>query len=154
MNLSTKSRYGTRILVDLAFQDKSRPVQVSEISKRQGITVKYVEQLLRPLKKEGFVSSVRGARGGYIIAKKPKEITLAQVVRLFESKIDLIVCINQPDMCDISAGCNVRLAWEQVNQALYQSLESITIDDIVCGNIKSTSRSDSTIPQNKKKTKK
>jgi Rrf2 family transcriptional regulator, iron-sulfur cluster assembly transcription factor len=138
MKLSTKSRYGTRILLDLAVQDKNKPAQVSEISKRQGITVKYVEQILRPLKKEGYVYSVRGARGGYILAKNPKGITLGQIVKLFESQADIIECISQPGICDSSADCNVRLAWEKANQAFFESLDAITIDDIVFGKIKST----------------
>lgn len=135
MKLSTKSRYGARIMADLAFYANERPVQVSEISKRQSITVKYVEQLLRPLKKAGYISSVRGAKGGYVISKNPKEITLAQIVRLFESQKDIIECINQPKTCDMSVECQIRMAWELVNKAFYQSLESITIDDIVNGTV-------------------
>ena len=138
MKLSTKSRYGTRILVDLAFQDKKKPAQVSEISKRQGITVKYVEQIIRPLKAEGYVSSIRGARGGYIIAKNPKKITLGQIVKLFESQADIIECISRPGICNLSSDCNIRLAWEKANQAFFESLDDITIGDIVEGKFKST----------------
>jgi Rrf2 family transcriptional regulator, iron-sulfur cluster assembly transcription factor len=137
MKLSTKTRYGTRILVDLALQDTNKPAQVSEISKRQGITVKYVEQILRPLKQEGYVSSVRGARGGYIIAKNSKKITLGQIVKLFETQADIIECISHPEKCNLSDDCNFRLAWEKANRALFKSLDAITIDDIVCGKIKS-----------------
>jgi len=150
MKLSTKSRYGTRILVDLSLQDKNKPVQVSQISKRQGITVKYVEQILRPLKKEGYVSSVRGAKGGYIIAKNPQKITLGQIVKLFEPHADIIECISQPEICDLSTDCNVRLAWEKANLAFFESLDAITIDDIVWGKIKSTRCLNGSITQTQK----
>lgn len=135
MKLSTKSRYSTRIMSDLASYSLERPVQASEISKRQGITVKYVEQLLRLLKKAGYISSVRGAKGGYVIIKNPKEITLGHIVRLFETQNDIIRCINNPQTCDLSLDCRIRLAWEKVNQAFYRSLDAITIDDLAHGTI-------------------
>ncbi len=137
MKLSTKSRYGARILVDLALQDDATPTQVSEISKRQGITVKYVEQILRPLKEKGYVSSVRGAKGGYILAKNPKKISLGQIVRLFETQTEIIECISTPEICELSADCSIRLAWKKANLAFFKSLDAITIDDIASKKIKS-----------------
>ncbi len=133
MKLSTKSRYGTRIIVDLASHFNEQPIQVSEISKRQGISVKYVEQLLRPLKKSGLISSIRGAKGGYILIKRPKDITLSLIINLFESHSNMIECVNNPEECDMSSDCRVRNAWELVNSALHHILDSITIADIVNG---------------------
>jgi Rrf2 family protein len=86
MKLSTRSRYGTRILVDLARNKDKGPIQIGEISKRQDISVKYLEQLIRPLKKAKLVTSVRGPKGGHLLAENPENISLGQVVRLFEGQ--------------------------------------------------------------------
>ena len=131
MKLSTRSRYGTRILVDLAHHQDQGPVQVGEISKRQGISVKYLEQLIRPLKEAKLVTSVRGPKGGHIMAKKPKDVTLGQIVRLFEGKAELVECISCPEKCPMSDDCRVRLAWMDATQALYNKLDTTSIADLL-----------------------
>jgi Rrf2 family protein len=131
MKLSTRSRYGARILLELAQQQDGTPVKVSRISERQKITVKYLEQLLRPLKSAGLVKSLRGARGGHFLAKRPQEITLGQVVRILEEKRDLVECISSPETCDLSGACRVRLAWQEASKALYDKLDAITIADLM-----------------------
>jgi Rrf2 family protein len=131
MKLSTRSRYGTRILLELARSAKDRPVQVSEISRRQGIPVKYLEQLIRILKRARLVRSVRGPKGGHLLTKVPSEITLGQLVRLFEGQTDLVACVGEPDQCDMSDECRVRLAWVKANEALYAILDAITIEQIL-----------------------
>lgn len=151
MKLSTKSRYGTRIIVDLASHFNEQPIQVSEISKRQGISVKYVEQLLRLLKTSGLITSVRGAKGGYILTTSPKAITLGLIVNLFESHSDMIECVNKPERCDMSSDCRARTAWELVNSAFQHILDSITIADIVNGTF--TSLDDLDLSWTKKKAK-
>lgn len=130
MKLSTRSRYGARLLVDLARHKDQAPIQIGEISKRQDISVKYLEQLIRPLKKAGLVTSVRGAKGGHILAKRPEQIKLGDVVRLFESHSDLVDCVNSPEKCEMSDDCRVRLAWQEANEVLYQKLDSYTIADL------------------------
>ncbi len=131
MKLSTRSRYGTRLLVDLARHDDQAPIQIGEISKRQGISVKYLEQLIRPLKKAGYVTSVRGAKGGHLLAKKPEQIKLGDIVRLFETHTDLVDCISSPEKCDMSDECRVRLVWQEATLVLYQKLDSTSIADLV-----------------------
>ena len=131
MKLSTRSRYGTRLLVDLARHDDQGPIQIGEISKRQGISVKYLEQLIRPLKKAGYVTSVRGAKGGHLLAKKPEQIRLGDIVRLFETHTDLVDCINSPENCDMSDECRVRLVWQEATAVLYQKLDNTSIADLV-----------------------
>ncbi len=133
MKLSTRSRYGTRILVDLAHHHAQGPVQIGEISKRQDISVKYLEQLIRPLKVAKLVISVRGPKGGHILAKKPDDITLGQVVRLFEGQSELVECISCPERCPMSDDCRVRLAWQEATRALYEKLDAMTIADLVPG---------------------
>ena len=134
MKLSTRSRYGARILVDLARNRNQGPVQIGEISKRQDISVKYLEQLIRPLKKAKLVSSVRGPKGGHLLAEKPENITLGQVVRLFEGQTDLVECVSYPEICPMSDDCQVRLAWRDATEVLYEKLDSTTISDLMNGN--------------------
>ena len=131
MKLSTRSRYGTRLLVDLARHDDQAPIQIGEISKRQGISVKYLEQLIRPLKKAGYVTSVRGAKGGHLLAKKPELIKLGDIVRLFETHTDLVDCISSPEKCDMSDECRVRLVWQEATAVLYRRLDNTSIADLV-----------------------
>jgi len=133
MKLSTRSRYGARILVDLALNSTEGPVQIGEISKRQEISVKYLEQLIRPLKQAKMVTSVRGPKGGHLLAKKPQNITLGQVVRLFEGQSELVECISNPEKCSMSHDCQVRLAWKDATNVLYEKLDSTTIADLMEG---------------------
>ena len=134
MKLSTRSRYGTRILVDLARNKDQGPIQIGEISKRQDISVKYLEQLIRPLKKAKLVTSVRGPKGGHLLAEKPENISLGQIVRLFEGQSDLVECISYPEKCAMSDDCQVRLAWRDATEVLYEKLDSTTISDLMNGN--------------------
>ncbi len=134
MKLSTRSRYGARILVDLARHNNQGPVQIGEISKRQDISVKYLEQLIRPLKQAKLVESVRGPKGGHMLAKSPEKITLGQIVRLFEGQSDLVECVSNPETCNMADDCQVRLAWKDATRVLYEKLDSTTIADLMEGN--------------------
>ena len=134
MKLSTRSRYGVRILVDLARHKDQGPVQIGEISKRQDISVKYLEQLIRPLKQANLVTSVRGPKGGHLLAENPEKISLGQVVRLFEGQTDLVECISHPEKCPMSDDCQVRLAWQDATKVLYEKLDATRISDLMNGN--------------------
>ena len=131
MKLSTRSRYGARILVDLARNDDQGPVQISDISKRQDISVKYLEQLIRPLKQANLITSIRGPKGGHLLLEKPEKITLGQVVRLFEGQSELVECISKPQKCAMSDDCKLRLAWEDATHVLLNKLDTITIADLM-----------------------
>lgn len=132
MKLSTRSRYGTRILLELARSNSDSPVQVSKISKRQEIPLKYLEQLVRILKQAELVISIRGPKGGHKLAKPPTEITLGEIVRLFEGQTDLVACVSSPEKCRISDECRVREAWKDATRVLYKHLDAITIADLLC----------------------
>jgi Rrf2 family protein len=131
MKLSTRSRYGTRILLELARSRDEVPVQVSAISSRQGIPLKYVEQILRLLKIAGLIKSVRGAKGGHLLAKEPDRISLGDIVRLFEGQTDLVGCISSPEQCEMADNCKVRIAWKEATEVLYTKLDAIRISDLV-----------------------
>ncbi|MBU0463423.1 MAG: Rrf2 family transcriptional regulator [Proteobacteria bacterium] len=134
MKLSTKTRYGTRILIELALQVNQGAIQVSKISLNQKISVKYLEQLLHTLKQAGIVKSVRGPKGGHLLAKDPDEIFLGQIVRLFEGQTDLVECISFPEKCEMSADCLVRNAWHDATSVLYEKLDGISIADLIHSN--------------------
>ena len=132
MKLSTRSRYGARILIELARRSGGNPIQVSTISRQQDIPVKYVEQLIRTLKLAGIISSVRGAKGGHLLTREPSAISLGEVVRLFEDQHELVRCISSPEVCQMADDCRVRLAWKDATDALFESLDAITIADLLC----------------------
>jgi len=152
MKLSTRSRYGTRILVDLANHQDQGPVQIGEISKRQGISVKYLEQLIRPLKEAKLITSVRGPKGGHIMAKNPVNVTLGQIVRLFEGQSELVECISCPEKCPMSDDCRVRLAWMDATQALYNKLDTTSIADLLKADIHTNGAKEACRPVRKSKT--
>ncbi len=131
MKLSTKTRYGTRILIELALKKGKGAIQVGKIASSQKISVKYLEQLLQKLKQAGFVKSVRGPKGGHLLDTPAEAITLGHIVRLFEGQTDLVECVSFPEKCDMASECRVRQAWHDATGALYKELDNITIADLV-----------------------
>ena len=99
MKLSTRSRYGTRLMLELSEHYQEGPIQLRTIAKRQGIPIKYLEQIIIPLKKAGYVTSVRGYKGGHMLAKPPQEITTGEIVALLEGGRRLTVCTDHPETC-------------------------------------------------------
>ncbi len=132
MKLSTRSRYGTRIVLELARRYGGSPTQVSEIAKVQQIPVKYLEQLIRTLKQADLITSVRGSKGGHHLNARPDEITVGQIVRLFEGQTDLVECVSVPDVCQRAEDCRVRNVWIEATEAMYEKLDAITIADLLC----------------------
>jgi len=131
MKLTKKTRYGTRLLIDLAQHQNEGAVQMGEISIRQNISVKYLEQIVRPLKKAKFVKSIRGPKGGHMLARKPEKITLGDITRLFEGQAELVDCISDPEKCPKSDDCVVRRGWQKATMALYKELDSISIANLL-----------------------
>ena len=131
MRLSTRSRYGARMMLDLAEHYDQGPTRLGEIAKRQDISVKYLEQLIIPLKQSNFIRSVRGAKGGHILARPPEEISIGQIVTALEGGTELIGCIGNPDECGRSDSCLTRCIWRDVSKAIYDQLHSITLSAIL-----------------------
>jgi Rrf2 family iron-sulfur cluster assembly transcriptional regulator len=119
------------MMLDLARHYDEGPVQIGDIAKRQDISVKYLEQLTIPLKKADYIKSVRGPKGGHMLAKAPDEITVGEIVKLLEGGINLSDCIENPDMCDRSDTCETRDIWEVATAAMYHELNSITLSDLM-----------------------
>jgi Rrf2 family transcriptional regulator, iron-sulfur cluster assembly transcription factor len=131
MKLSTKSRYGTRLLLDMAQHMGQGPIQLGVIAKRQNIPLKYLEQIIIPLKKAELVKSVRGQKGGHMLAKSPEEITVGEIVALMEGGIKLTNCVKDPGTCDRSETCLTRHVWQKAADAMYGSLNGIRLSDLV-----------------------
>jgi Rrf2 family iron-sulfur cluster assembly transcriptional regulator len=132
MKLSTRSRYGTRIILELARHRGQDPLQVSEIAKIQKIPVKYLEQLIRSLKQADLITSVRGSKGGHRLKERPDKITVGRIVRHLEGQTDLVECVSLPNNCQMSDECRVRKVWMKATVAMYKILDSITIADLIC----------------------
>jgi Rrf2 family cysteine metabolism transcriptional repressor len=131
MKLSTRTRYGIRAVIELAQHEGKRPLQLKMIAERQGISVKYLEQLMSLLRSSGFVRSVRGSKGGYILARLPEQIRLSEVFRCLEGPVTTAECTEDEDYCDRAADCAARGVWIQVEQAIQRVLSSITLADLV-----------------------
>ena len=131
MKLSARSRYGTRMMVDLARHYDQGPVQIRDIAKRQDISVKYLEQLIIPLKKAGFIDSVRGPKGGHLLSRPPETITAGEIVRVLEPQTGLVQCIEHPQECERVGKCPTRRLWETATRAFYDQLNGVTLAELV-----------------------
>ncbi|MFC1950448.1 RrF2 family transcriptional regulator [Chloroflexota bacterium] len=131
MKLSTKGRYGTRALLELALHYREGPVLLKEIAQRQQIPLRYLEHLITPLIAGGIVRSIRGARGGILLVKAPEKIKLSEALQLLEGSIAPVECINNPEVCVRSKFCVTRDVWEELERAMSGVLESTTVQDLV-----------------------
>ena len=131
MRISTRGRYGTRLMVDLAQHFADGPVPLVEIAKRQDLSAKYLEQLIILLKGAGLIRSTRGRRGGYMLARKPDDISVGEIVETLEGKLAVVNCVTEPDLCYRSSECPTRDIWVGVTKVLKKQLFSLTLKDIL-----------------------
>lgn len=130
MKLSTKGRYGTRATLDLAMYQDNGPVNLKDMAERQAISRRYLEHLMSRLVTAGIVRSVRGRSGGFVLAREPSEITLAEVVEALEGPINVVECTSDPSTCNRASGCVTRDIWDEVSRIITHHLASITLDDL------------------------
>ena len=131
MKLSTRTRYGIRAIIELAQHEGKRPLQLKLIAERQGISVKYLEQLMSLLRASGFVRSIRGSKGGYILARAPEQVNLSEVFRCLEGPVTTAECTENEDYCERAADCAAREVWMKVEEAIQRVLKSISLADLV-----------------------
>ncbi len=131
MKLSTRSRYGTRMLLDIALYGHDSPVRIKDVSQRQGVSVKYLEKLIRPLKKANYIKSKRGPRGGHMLGKPAGDISVGEVVRLLEGDVSLVKCTTNGSLCKRSPSCLTRKLWKDAGMAMLEKLDAVTIHDLV-----------------------
>lgn len=132
MKISTKGRYALRLMVDLALNNNGANISLKEISARQGISVKYLEQIISMLNRAGYVKSERGSNGGYRLTKKPEEYTVGMILRLTEGSLAPIACVDEDGAgCDRFEQCATFSVWKKLNDAINGVVDSITVADLV-----------------------
>ena len=133
MKLSTKGRYGLRALIDLAVYCTEEAVSIQSIAKRQNISDRYLEQLMGKLRRAGLVVSVRGAGGGYRLARPAEEISVGEVLRALEGNLDAVTCPGNGDEqgCEDADVCVTRYVWKRINDSITQAVDSIMIQQLV-----------------------
>jgi Rrf2 family iron-sulfur cluster assembly transcriptional regulator len=133
MRLSTQSRYGVRAIFDIAYHSEGLETQVKDISRRQGISQRYLEQIFQKLKKAGIVGSKRGPSGGYFLNKTTENITIGEVIRITEGDITPVLCVNPEDSsqpCERSRECVTQMVWDEAGKRLKEYFDSVTIKDL------------------------
>ena len=132
MKVSTKGRYALRIMIDLAEHNTGGYIRLKDISKRQGITLKYMEQIMSVLNKAGFVRSVRGPQGGYFLTKKPEEYTVGMILRITEGSMEPVPCLEEgSEVCERMEECITIPLWRKLNEAISGVLDHTTLADLI-----------------------
>ncbi|MFW5486914.1 MAG: RrF2 family transcriptional regulator [Desulfovibrio sp.] len=131
MRMTTRSRYGTRMMLDIAYHGQDGPVRVNEIARRQNLSVKYLEKLVRELKAAGLVNSKRGPKGGHSLSRPPSEITVGDIVRVLEGGTTLVDCGVDEERCERAEHCPTRDVWVRAANAMYNTLAEVTLDDLL-----------------------
>lgn len=129
MKISTKGRYGWRILLDLALYGET-PRLMREIAASQGISEKYISRLMNPLNKAGFVRSIRGVKGGFVLAKNPTDITLLAVVEAMEGRVAVVECVTDKAFCAKSNDCSACEMWTGLSAEIRQAMAKVTLADL------------------------
>lgn len=131
MKLSTKGRYGLRALIDLAVYSEKEVVSISSIASRENISLSYLEQLVAKLKKAGLVVSVRGAGGGYQLARDAADISVGDILRALEGNLDAVECPGLNSTCEDADTCVTKFVWEKINNSITEAVDEITLEQLV-----------------------
>ena len=129
MKFSTKDRYALRLMLELSNHPSDEFVPLKTVSEHQGISLKYLEQIINPLTKSGLVKSYRGAQGGYILTREPKDITIGEVLRILEGSLSPVDCVDNP-MCPNSDTCVSLSIWKKMKEALDDVVDNISLADM------------------------
>ena len=132
MKISTKGRYALRLMIDLAENSSGNPVSLKDVAKRQGISDKYLEQIISVLNKAGYVRSVRGAQGGYLLKSDPETYTVGMILRQTEGSLAPVSCIEDDEIiCDRQEQCVTSIVYKKINDAISNVVDNITLQDHV-----------------------
>jgi len=130
MKLSTKARYGTRALLELALHQKEEPMALKDIAKRQQISLSYLEHLIAPLIAGQIIRSTKGPKGGISLTRPLEEITLSEIVQLLEGSVAPVDCVNDATLCNRADSCVTRDIWRELKTAVDSILQSTTLKDL------------------------
>ena len=131
MKLSTRGRYGTRLMLELAKHHGKGPISMSDISKNQKIPIKYLEQLIIPLKKAKLITSIRGPKGGHMLAKAPSEISVWEILLRLESKFSFVDCLSDETCCASISTCPIRPVWGKAFGSMKKIFQDTTLVDVL-----------------------
>lgn len=133
IRLSTKGRYGTRLMLNLAhhYNNGSKAIILKSVSDEENISIRYLEQIIIPLKIHNLVKSIRGAGGGYILARDPSKIHLSEILHALEGACCLVECVDDEDYCDKIPFCATYEIWKKASQMLKDYFESVSLADLV-----------------------
>ena len=132
MKISTKGRYAIRLMLDIASDKSGRPVSLKDIADRQQISEKYLEQIISSLKKAGYVKSLRGAQGGYMLARDPKTYTAGMILRLTEGSMKPVACLeDEPNLCERASVCKTLSMWQGFYKLINEYFDGITLEDLM-----------------------
>ena len=131
MKLSTRSRYGTRALIDIAMNANGKPVLLRDVARRQEISTMYLEHLITPLISAGIVRSTRGAKGGVWLARAPKDVRLTEVIQLLEGSMAPVECVDDPNYCPRHDSCVTIEVWRELKRVMTEVLDATTLHDLI-----------------------
>lgn len=132
MKISTKGRYALRMMLDLASNYTGSPISLKDIANRQGISDKYLEQIISVLNRAGYVKSVRGAQGGYLLSKEPKDYTVGMILRLTEGSLAPVTCIEDDEInCERQDACVTVILWKKIDEAVRNVVDNTTLQDLL-----------------------
>ena len=132
MKISTKGRYALRLMMDLAENNNGSPISLKDVAKRQDISDKYLEQIISILNKAGYVRSVRGAQGGYMLKMEPQDYTVGMILRQTEGSLAPVACIEDDEIvCDRQQQCVTSIVYKKINDAISGVVDNITLQDLV-----------------------
>lgn len=130
MKISTKGRYGIRLMLCLALNYNNGHMPLNMIAKEQGISEKYLEQIINPLTKAGLTTSFRGAQGGYSLSKEPSQITVGSVLRVLEGSLSPVDCLDN-GVCEKANFCTSLSLWQKIKDAVDEVVDNTTLEDLV-----------------------
>jgi len=130
LKLSTRTRYGTRALLELALRQGQGPVLLKDIARQQQISLPYLEHLVAPLIAGGVIRSAKGPKGGISLARDPEDIKLSEITRLLEGSLAPVECVDNPRACRRSGACATRDVWSRLKEAMDGVLEATTLKDL------------------------
>jgi len=130
VRVTTRGRYAVMAMFDLAVRRSPEPVPLKQIAEHQGLSERYLEQLMAPLRRAGLVRSVRGAQGGYTLGRLPGAISVGDILRVVEGPISPVACVANPLACARTDGCVTRGIWSRLRDRMVELLDSITLADL------------------------
>ena len=132
MKISTKGRYALRLMLDLALNNNGEPVRIKDIAARQEISDKYLEQIISTLNKAGYVKSIRGPQGGYLLTREPEKYTVGMILRLTEGSLAPVTCLeDEVNSCPRQDSCVTLRLWQMLDEAISDVVDNVTLSDLV-----------------------